>query len=110
MPEFYAFVEAGLATVQKRGKAHSGDKTLVDALYPAATALKEWLQDGVSLSQAIAVAAEAARNGAEKTADMVAKFGRAKFLGERSIGHQDAGATSVALIFTAWADHIGNLN
>lgn len=110
LSEFYAFVKAGLAMVQKRGKARPGDKTLVDALYPAAEALQDGLKDEDRLVKALVRAAEEARNGAEKTAEMVAKFGRAKFLGERSLGHQDAGATSMALIFTAWADYVAGLN
>lgn len=110
LSEFSAFVDAGLALVQKRGKAQPGDKTLVDALYPAATALHAGLTDGLDLEAGITQAAEAARSGAEKTAEMVAKFGRAKFLGERSIGHQDAGATSMALILTAWAAYVAKLN
>ena len=110
LSEFCAFAEAGLAAVQKRGKAHPGDKTLVDALYPAAAVLQQAIKENIDFAEAINNAADAARNGAEKTADMVAKFGRAKFLGERSLGHQDAGATSMALIFTAWADQVAILN
>ena len=109
LPEFSAFVDAGLALVQKRGKAEPGDKTLVDALDPAAAALRAGLTDGLDLESGMAQAAQSARNGAEKTAGMVAQFGRAKFLGERSIGHQDAGATSFALILTAWADYVAKL-
>ncbi|MFK7805766.1 MAG: dihydroxyacetone kinase subunit DhaL [Anaerolineae bacterium] len=105
---FSAFAEAGLVMVQKRGKAQPGDKTLVDALHPAVAALKDGINSGSSLPKALAQAAEAAQAGAEKTAEMVAKFGRAKFLGERSIGHQDAGATSMALILTAWAEQLAN--
>lgn len=110
LTEFCAFAEAGLAMVQKRGKAHSGDKTLVDALYPAVVVLQDGVKNGSDLPETLSMAAEAAQAGAENTAAMVAKFGRAKFLGERAIGHQDAGATSMALILTAWAEHLATIN
>ena len=85
----------GLAEVQKRGKAAQGDKTMVDALASAVAAA----QRGESLDQV----AEAALAGAESTQNMIAKFGRAKFLGERSLGFQDAGATSIAIMLAALA-------
>ena len=106
---FSSFAEAGLAMVQKRGKANAGDKTLVDALEPAVMALNDGVENGASLPVAMAQASVVAQAGAELTAAMVAKFGRAKVLGERSIGHQDVGATSMALILTAWADHLATL-
>lgn len=110
LKDLLTFSEAGLAAVQKRGKAQSGDKTLVDALSPAITALRDGVKKDFSLPEAMGLAAEAARHGAEKTAEMVAKFGRAKFLGDRAIGHQDAGATSMALILTAWADYLETID
>ena len=110
LEELLAFVEAGLAMVQKRGKAQTGDKTIVDTLHPAVVALKDGIKNNINLPEAMMNAAEAAQAGATKTAEMVAKFGRAKYLGERSLGHQDAGATSMALILKAWADYLGTLN
>ncbi|MFT5196794.1 MAG: dihydroxyacetone kinase-like protein [Candidatus Promineifilaceae bacterium] len=106
LPEFVNFVEFGLIQVQKRGKAQPGDKTFVDALSPAVVALQDAVQNDYSFPEAMAFAAKEACEGAEETANMVAKFGRAKFMGERSIGHQDAGATSMALILTAWANFL----
>lgn len=100
------FLRAGLAAVQKRGKAQPGDKTLVDALAPALAAAEEALQDDSSLPDMMHRAAAAAHAGASSTTAMVANVGRAKFLGERSLGHQDAGATSMALLLNAWADFL----
>jgi dihydroxyacetone kinase-like protein len=96
----------GLAQVQKRGKAQPGDKTMVDALAPATTAARAAAADGLPLSETLLRAADAARTGAESTREMVAKHGRAKFLGERSRGFQDAGATSMAIMLAAWAETV----
>ena len=84
-------------------KAKEGDKTLVDAFYPAVAAIAE--TEG-SLETILAAAAEAAQKGADATADMVAKFGRAKNVGERSIGHKDPGAVSMAIFFAGLAKGI----
>lgn len=92
-----AMWRAGLDGVRGRGKAGVGDKTMVDALQPAVEAFAA----GADFSGAWRAAAEAARAGAEASAPMIARQGRAKFLGERSIGHQDAGATTIALMFEA---------
>ena len=97
---------AGLAAVQKRGKAQPGDKTMVDALAPAVEAVQAALDEGASLSDALPWMAKAAQAGAEATTEMVAQHGRAKFLGERSIGYQDAGATSFAVMLGVWPDSI----
>ncbi len=99
-----ALMRAGLAEVQKRGKAQPGDKTMVDALAAAVTAVQQALENELTMAEAIILAAKAATSSAESTRDMVAQFGRAKFLGDRSIGHQDAGATSMALMISAWAN------
>ena len=90
---------AGLTGVGKQTKAKVGDKTLMDALIPAIDAM----QGANDLKTALESAATAAAQGAEATKPYVAKFGRAKNLGERVIGHIDAGATSIALIFDAFA-------
>jgi phosphoenolpyruvate---glycerone phosphotransferase subunit DhaL len=92
---------AAVRGVQSRGKAEPGDKTMVDALGPAVEALRERLAAGDALGAAVAAAAEAADAGARATTPMQARKGRASYLGERSVGHQDPGATSTALIVRA---------
>jgi len=94
-----ALFSAGLAGISKQTKAKIGDKTLMDALIPAI----ETMQNAGDLKTALVIASSAAAQGAESTKGYVAKFGRAKNLGERSVGHVDAGATSIALIFDAFA-------
>lgn len=94
----------GLAQVQARGKAQRGDKTMVDALAPAVEALERSSQEQVSLTEGLTRAAAAAQHGAHATNGMIARFGRAKYLGERSLGYQDAGATSIAFILTSFVD------
>lgn len=84
-------------------KAKVGDKTLVDAFYPAVAAIAE--TEG-SIEKLLDAAAEAAQKGADATADMAAKFGRAKNVGERSIGHKDPGAVSMAIFFAGLAKGI----
>lgn len=86
---------AGLAGVQARGGAALGDKTMVDALAPAVAAVSS----AETLLGGFAAAAAAAQTGADATTGMVAKFGRAKFAGERALGHVDAGARSIAILF-----------
>ena len=87
-----------------RGKAELGDKTMVDALTPARDALKKALENSTSLATALEQSAEAARAGMEGTIPLVARKGRASYLGERSAGHQDPGATSSYLLLKAAAD------
>jgi len=96
-----AALDAALAAVVDLGAAQPGDKTMVDALAPATAALRERLAAGGSVTEAVTAAAEAAEAGALATAPMQARKGRASYLGERSIGHQDPGATSAALIMRA---------
>ncbi len=100
------FFEAGLTGFYGISKAELGDKTMMDALRPATETLAAELRAGKSAKEAFTAAADAAAAGAEKTKDYVAKFGRARTMGERAIGHQDAGATSFALIWRAFADAI----
>ena len=100
-PALVTALEAALAAVQELGAAEPGDKTMVDALGPAVATLREQLDDGVALPAALAAAAEAAEQGARATTPMQARKGRASYLGERSVGHQDPGATSTALIVRA---------
>jgi dihydroxyacetone kinase len=91
------FQEA-VAAIQKRGGAALGDKTLLDALIPAANTLSLAAEQGVSMTEAFRETAKAARGGAESTKNIVATKGRASYLGERSLGHPDAGAMAIALI------------
>lgn len=98
---FAAAFEAGVAAVAALGKAAEGDKTMLDALWPAARALAAAVRDGVQPQEAFERAARAARAGAAATIPMVARKGRASYLGERSAGHEDPGAASSALIVGA---------
>jgi phosphoenolpyruvate---glycerone phosphotransferase subunit DhaL len=94
-------LDAGLGAVVDLGAAAPGDKTMVDALDRATATLRARIADGASVAEAFAAAAEAAEAGAAATVPMQARKGRASYLGERSIGHQDPGATSAALIVRA---------
>lgn len=100
---FSRALAAGLAGVVSRGKAEPGDKTMYDALAPACAALDTALAQGVGLDDALTAAAVAADAGRDATIPMLARKGRASYLGERSVGHQDPGATSVALLVGAAA-------
>jgi phosphoenolpyruvate---glycerone phosphotransferase subunit DhaL len=100
-PALATALDAALGGVVELGAAEPGDKTMVDALAPAAAALREGVERGEELGVAIASAAAAADEGARSTVPMQARKGRASYLGERSIGHQDPGATSTALIVAA---------
>ncbi len=91
------FLEASAQGVMNIGKAKPGDKTMVDALVPAQAAAAN-VKDG-TIAEALAAAAEGARVGMEKSKDMIAQHGRARTLGEKCIGHPDAGAVSVSIIF-----------
>ncbi|HWK25746.1 MAG TPA: dihydroxyacetone kinase subunit DhaL [Solirubrobacter sp.] len=98
LDEWADALEAGVAGVQKRGRAEPGDKTMVDALLPAVQALRDAQSDGASLADALARSEEAAREGMLATTPMEARKGRASYLGPRSVGHQDPGATSSHLL------------
>lgn len=98
-----AALEAGIAGIRQHSQAQVGDKTMMDALLPAVEAVRAAVAGEKDVSAALREAAEAARRGAEATKDMVAKFGRARNLGDRTKGHQDPGATSVAFIFEGFA-------
>jgi len=97
-----ACLEAALAGIGQRGKAVLGDKTMVDALQPALEALKR--ADGRPLAEALLASAKAAEEGMKATIPLMARKGRASYLGERSIGHQDPGATSTHLLLNALAE------
>jgi dihydroxyacetone kinase-like protein len=99
--ELAAALRAAVAGVVELGAAQPGDKTMVDALQPAVDALQTGLDDGLGLAEAAASARSAAEEGMRATIPMLARKGRASYLGERSIGHQDPGATSAAFIMAA---------
>jgi dihydroxyacetone kinase-like protein len=99
--ELAGALDAAIAAVIDLGAATPGDKTMIDALMPASDALRNSLDSGVPLQVAVAAACEAAEEGARATVPMLARKGRASYLGERSIGHQDPGATSATLILRA---------
>lgn len=105
-------LEKALNAIKQRGKAELGDKTMIDALEPAVNALKQSGSLNHSLLEGLQNAENAAAQGVEDTKEYVAKFGRAKSLGERAVGHQDAGATTVWIIFKSmreWVEEgIGN--
>lgn len=94
-------LEAALDGVVKLGAARPGDKTMVDALEPAVRALRERVDGGASAADALVAAREAAEEGMHATVPLQASKGRASYLGERSIGHQDPGATSTVFILRA---------
>jgi phosphoenolpyruvate---glycerone phosphotransferase subunit DhaL len=99
-------LRAGLEGVVQRGKAAPGDKTMVDALTPAVEALAAAIGAGRDGAEALGEAATAAERGAEATIPMVARKGRASYLGERSAGHKDPGATSSALLVRTLAESV----
>jgi dihydroxyacetone kinase-like protein len=99
LPDWTAALEASIKGVQARGKAEPGDKTMIDALLPALQAL----QDGGDLT----ASADAAKAGMEATIPLEARKGRASYLGPRSVGHQDPGATSSHLLLRAAAERFG---
>ena len=98
-----AAVEAGVKGVQSRGKAEPGDKTMLDALFPAVDALKQ----GGDIGEALERSAAAAEEGMKATIPLEARRGRASYLGPRSVGHQDPGATSSYMLLRAAAETLG---
>ncbi|AFY58455.1 dihydroxyacetone kinase DhaL subunit [Rivularia sp. PCC 7116] len=91
-------LKTGLDGIIARGKTQLGDKTMVDSLHPAVMAFEQAINDGADVKNAVEKAVAAAEQGMKETIPMVAKKGRASYLGERSKGHQDPGATSVYLM------------
>jgi len=102
--DIVALFEAGLEGVLQRGKAELNDKTMVDAQRPALEAMKQALAEGADVPTLLQKGAAAAEEGMKNTIPLQAKKGRASYLGERSIGHQDPGATSSYLMIKAAAD------
>ncbi|UGY95282.1 dihydroxyacetone kinase subunit DhaL [Streptomyces gobiensis] len=107
--QFAAALAAGLQSLQKLGAATPGDKTMVDAYAPALDAFQKAADSGGDLTTAARAAADAAEEGMRATTPMQARKGRASYLGARSVGHQDPGATSTALIFRALAETLAEL-
>jgi dihydroxyacetone kinase-like protein len=104
LPSFAAAWRKATEAVQARGKAQPGDKTMVDALLPAVEAMEQ----ASDLNGGLAAAAKAAEQGALATTPLVARKGRASYLGERSAGHQDPGATSTYYLFKTAAEALAD--
>jgi len=104
--DFLAALDAAIAGIQKRGKAVKGEKTMLDAIIPAREAYAHELDNNASLINALEAAIKAAQEGVEYTKTIIATKGRASYLGERSIGHQDPGATSSTLTLEAILDYL----
>jgi dihydroxyacetone kinase-like protein len=104
LDDWAAALAAAVEGVQARGKAEPGDKTMIDALVPARDALERARTDGASFEEALARSADAAEEGMKSTTPLVARKGRASYLGERSAGHQDPGATSSHLLLRTAAE------
>jgi len=101
--------EAGVAALTQQSRAHVGDKTMLDSLVPAVEAVRQTAEAGQSIEDALRAAAVAAEKGAESTKKLVAKVGRAKYLGEKTLGAQDPGATTVSLLFKGFHEGLENL-
>ena len=101
-----AIFDAVIAGIQKRGKAVKGEKTMLDAIIPASEAYAAALDSGASLPDALDAMCKAAEEGVEFTKTIIATKGRASYLGERSIGHQDPGATSATMTLEVIRDFI----
>lgn len=106
LAEFAAQLSAGVDGIRQRGSARPGDKTMIDALAPAIAALQEAADAGQETCQALEAAVAAAEAGMKATIPMQASKGRASYLGPRSIGHQDPGATSAWLLIKAAAQAV----
>ena len=102
--EFGSVLEKGLAGIVLRGKATLGDKTMVDALQPGDQSLQAFVESGESLQKALSTAVNAAEEGLKSTVPLVARKGRASYLGERSAGHPDPGSASTVLLFQSAAE------
>lgn len=103
-PALASAFEAGLAKLRVQTQAKPGDKTLLDALVPAVEAMRRAADAGATADEMFAQAADAAQKGSESTAQMQARFGRARNLGARTVGHIDPGSQSIALMFAGFRD------
>lgn len=104
--DFLAAFSAAIAGIKMRGKSTTGEKTMLDALCPAESAMREAIEAKKSPKEILQAAAAAAEKGAEETTNILATKGRASYLGERSIGHRDPGAVSSAFMLRAMANAI----
>ena len=104
--DFLAAMDAAIAGIQKRGKAEKGEKTMLDALIPAREAFAGAAEGGSDLKASLEAACKAAGEGVEFTKTIAATKGRASYLGDRSIGHQDPGATSATLTLETIRDFV----
>ena len=108
-PVMSRMLESGLEQLQTITTARVGDKTMMDALIPGVEAFARANAASDGLPEAIEKAASAAEKGAGQTSDMEAKFGKARNIGQRSIGHQDPGATSISIMFRGLAEGIASV-
>lgn len=106
LPELATMLDKSLQKIRARGGARVGDKTLVDALEPAVNSLKESVAAEVPFPLAVQNAAEAAKAGCESTKNLTAKYGKARYLGEQTVGFVDPGAYAIKLIFNSLATTI----
>ena len=106
LKDFLEMLQAALEGVKLRGKAEIDDKTMVDAIEPALNQLKKSLDNGENSIDTLFKVKEAAYKGADHTMEIIAKKGRASYLGDRSLGHKDPGAASSALIFETIYDYV----
>ena len=104
--EVAQMLTSAMMSVQKRGKAQLGDKTLLDALIPAIKVFEQAAVQGISLVQATRNAVEAAEGGAEATISMKARTGRSGYLGNRTIGHKDPGAAAIVMILRSFQEYL----
>ncbi|WP_338911041.1 dihydroxyacetone kinase subunit DhaL [Serratia marcescens] len=108
LPELHQVMQEGVEGVVMRGKAEPGDKTMCDVWWPVVESLGQSAQQNLSVAEALQRAADSAERAVENTITMQARKGRASYLGERSIGHQDPGATSVMLMMKTLAEVAGS--
>ncbi|MBU3197852.1 dihydroxyacetone kinase subunit L [Clostridium estertheticum] len=108
--DYIEILEAALGGVMMRGKAQRGEKTMIDAIAPAIVAMEEAEDAGKNPLEVLKASKDAAMQGVEYTKTIIATKGRASYLGERSIGHQDAGATSSYLILNTVYEEVKNIN
>ncbi len=106
LEDWHTALEAAFNGLVMRGKAQAGDKTMLDALIPALEVLKNGIAEQQPVTDALEAAAKAAEVGRDATIPLIARKGRASYLGERSIGHQDPGATSMHLLLRAAAEAV----
>jgi dihydroxyacetone kinase-like protein len=107
LEQLASMFRSGLEGVQQRGKAQLEEKTMIDALQPAVEALESAVKSGADIETALVNAKTAAEEGMKHTAGLLASKGRASYLGQRSVGHQDPGATSAFFLFQAAAETLG---